>query len=51
MARLQLGRQLSTDEIGKIVAFLKTLTGEQPSFALPLLPPSAADTPLPQPFH
>ncbi|MNZ47184.1 Cytochrome c551 peroxidase precursor [compost metagenome] len=51
MARLQLGRQLSADEIGKIVAFLKTLTGEQPSFALPLLPPSAADTPLPQPFH
>ncbi len=51
MARLQLGRQLSADEIGKIVAFLKTLTGEQPSFALPALPPSAADTPLPQPFH
>lgn len=51
MARLQLGRKLSDDEIGKLVAFLKTLTGEQPSFALPVLPPSTAATPLPQPFH
>jgi cytochrome c peroxidase len=34
----------------KIVAFLKTLTGEQPSFALPQLPPSTAETPRPEPF-
>jgi cytochrome c peroxidase len=51
MARLQLGRQLRADEVGKITAFLKTLTGEQPSFAMPLLPPSTNDTPRPQPFE
>ena len=51
MARLQLGRKLQTDEIGKIAAFLKTLTGEQPSFSLPILPPSTASTPLPKPFE
>ena len=51
MARLQLGRQLSAEENGRIVAFLKTLTGEQPHFALPVLPPSSAATPRPQPFE
>ena len=50
MARLQLGRQLEKDEIGKITAFMKTLTGEQPSFQLPMLPPSNNNTPIPQPF-
>ena len=50
MARLQLGRKLSDEDVGKITAFLKTLTGEQPSFALPLLPPSTNDTPQPKPF-
>ena len=51
MARLQLGRKLSDDEVGKITAFLKTLTGDQPSFAMPILPPSTARTPRPQPFE
>ena len=51
MARLQLGRELRPDEIGKITAFLKTLTGEQPSFPLPLLPPSSNATSRPQPFN
>lgn len=51
MARVQLGRQLSGEENAKIVAFLKTLTGEQPHFALPELPPSTAQTPRPQPFQ
>lgn len=50
MARLQLGRKLEKDEIGKITAFLKTLTGEQPSFQLPMLPPSNNNTPIPVPF-
>lgn len=50
MARLQLGRQLGEDEINKMTAFLKTLTGEQPSFAMPILPPSTNATPRPQPF-
>lgn len=50
MARLQLGRQYNKEEIGQIVAFLKTLTGKQPDFRLPILPPSTNDTPRPKPF-
>lgn len=50
MGRLQLGRKFSADENARIVAFLKTLTGDQPSFTLPILPPSADNTPRPQPF-
>jgi len=51
MGRLQLGKQFSAEENAKIVAFLKTLTGEQPSFKLPILPPSADTTPRPTPFE
>src|SRR5690554_1417473 len=51
MARLQLGRQLKKKEITQITAFLKSLTGEQPSFQLPMLPPSTAATPRPVPFE
>ena len=50
MGRLQLGRTYSKDEIGSIVAFLKTLTGELPQIAMPHLPPSSNDTPRPEPF-
>ncbi|ANQ85751.1 putative cytochrome c peroxidase [Azoarcus olearius] len=50
MGRLQLGRKFSPDENAKIVAFLKTLTGDQPTFTLPILPPSADSTPRPTPF-
>ena len=50
MGRLQLGRKYSEQEIGDIVAFLKTLTGDQPTFVMPLLPPSVNDTPRPRPF-
>jgi len=50
MGRLQLGRKFSPDENARIVAFLKTLTGDQPSFTLPMLPPSADSTPRPTPF-
>ena len=50
MGRLQLGRTFTKDENAKIVAFLKTLTGDQPSFTLPILPPSADTTPRPNPF-
>jgi len=50
MARLQLGRELSDEDIGNVVAFLKTLTGKQPSMTLPILPPSTNETPRPQPF-
>lgn len=51
MGRLQLGRQYREDELGKIVAFLKTLTGERPAMALPLLPASGDKTPRPEPFR
>ena len=50
MGRLQLGRTYSQDEIGSIVAFLKTLTGELPQITMPILPPSSNDTPNPEPF-
>jgi cytochrome c peroxidase len=51
MARLQLGRKLSEPEVTNIVAFLKTLTGDQPHIVLPILPPSTNETPRPQPFR
>lgn len=50
MGRLQLGKKFTKDENTKIVAFLKTLTGDQPSFQLPVLPPSTDATPRPTPF-
>ena len=50
MGRLQLGREFKQEELDNIVAFLKTLTGEQPAFALPILPPSNEQTPQPAPF-
>ncbi len=51
MGRLQLGKQFTVEEIAKIVAFLKTLTGDQPSFLLPVLPPSTDKTPQPKLFE
>jgi cytochrome c peroxidase len=50
MGRIQLGKKFTQAENAKVVAFLKTLTGEQPSFLLPILPPSADATPRPTPF-
>ncbi len=50
MGRLQLGRKFNKKENAQIVAFLKTLTGDQPSFQLPVLPPSTDKTPAPKPF-
>jgi cytochrome c peroxidase len=50
MGRVQLGRRFSNEENADIVAFLRTLTGDQPSFRLPLLPPSSDRTPRPNPF-
>jgi cytochrome c peroxidase len=50
MGRIQLGKNFTADENAKIVAFLKTLTGTQPTFTLPILPPSTESTPRPQPF-
>ena len=50
MGQVQLGRTFTAEENVRIVAFLNTLTGEQPTFQLPLLPPSSDKTPRPQPF-
>lgn len=50
MGEIQLSRQFTDDESDKIVAFLKTLTGDAPAFDLPQLPPSVAETPKPEPF-
>ena len=50
MGRLQLGRTFTTQENASIVAFLKPLTGDQPQFILPILPPSSDETPRPTPF-
>jgi len=51
MGRLQLGKTFTPEENDEIVAFLKTQTGEQPSFSLPILPPSSENTPRPTPFE
>jgi cytochrome c peroxidase len=51
MGRLQLGKNFTKDENARIVAFLKTLTGDQPAFMMPILPPSSDATPRPNPFR
>ena len=51
MGRLQLGRTFTDTETTQIVAFLKTLTGDQPKMTLPVLPPSSDATKRPQPFE
>jgi cytochrome c peroxidase len=50
MGRIQLGKKFTASENTQIVAFLKTLTGDQPAFMMPILPPSADKTPRPTPF-
>lgn len=49
MGSSQLGQKLTDDEISKITAYLRSLTGEQPQVTYPILPPSVATTPRPQP--
>lgn len=49
MGASQLGIQLTGDDVAKITAFLDSLTGEQPKTTYPILPPSVASTPRPQP--
>ena len=51
MGRLQLGKKFNEKENAQIVAFLKTLTGDQQVFQLPILPPSTEKTPQPKPFE
>lgn len=47
MATSQLGTELEAGEADAIVAFLETLTGQQPAISYPLLPPNAPTTPRP----
>jgi cytochrome c peroxidase len=49
MGSSQLGTELNAKEIESIVAFLGSLTGEQPRIVYPVLPPSVTSTPRPQP--
>jgi cytochrome c peroxidase len=51
MGRLQLGAKFTDEQNARIVAFLKSLTGDQPAFTLPILPPSSEKTPPPKPFE
>lgn len=50
MADIQLGQKLSDKENLEMVAFLVSLTGDQPQITLPNLPPSNKNTPRPVPF-
>lgn len=47
MAKVQLGQQLTKQETDQIVAFLGSLTGDQPKIVAPQLPASDANSPLP----
>ncbi|CAA2140802.1 cytochrome-c peroxidase [Hyphomicrobium sp. ghe19] len=49
MGNSQLGEKLTDSEITKITAFLRSLTGDQPKVTYPILPPSDASTPRPEP--
>jgi len=48
MGTSQLGTELTSQEIDNVVAFLGSLTGEQPKLQYPMLPPGVAATPRPQ---
>lgn len=48
MGSSQLGVKLTDKEVDQIVAFLQTLTGEQPRVEYPILPPSTETTPRPK---
>lgn len=48
MATDQLGKSLNDEQVAKITAFLKSLTGEQPQVTYPIMPPSVATTRTPE---
>lgn len=50
MSSSQLGTELAEPQVDEIVAFLGTLTGQQPEIVHPILPVRDAGTPLPQPM-
>jgi len=47
MGVVQVGVEMNDEEIDKITAFLRTLTGEQPKVESPILPPNTDKTPRP----
>lgn len=47
MGNAQLGKQLASDDVENIVAFLHSLSGKQPRVEYPLLPASTETTPRP----
>lgn len=49
MGTSQLGTELTSEEVDDVVAFLGSLTGEQPKIAYPMLPAGVASTPRPKP--
>jgi cytochrome c peroxidase len=49
MGESQLGAKLTDADVDKVTAFLDSLTGEQPKVTYPILPPTAASTPRPEP--
>ena len=51
MGDVQLGKRYTAEETAQIVAFLKTLTGDQPKVEYPVLPPSVAATPAFNPWE
>ena len=50
MGSAQLGAELDEEEVSNIVAFLHTLTGEQPQVTVPELPAITPQTPRPDPM-
>jgi cytochrome c peroxidase len=50
MGTAQLGADLSAEEVDAIVAFLGSLTGEQPAVIHPILPTRTGGTPHPDQF-
>lgn len=49
MGVVQVGVKMNNEEMDKITAFLRTLTGEQPKVEYPILPPNTDATPRPAP--
>lgn len=47
MGDVQFNMKLTNEEVKKVTAFLRTLTGERPVITAPLLPPSTDNTPKP----
>ena len=47
MGLSQLGQELNEQEVDRITAFLRSVTGDQPRVEYPVLPPSTDDTPRP----